>query len=271
MLSTRVKAALVFVPLLLILIYLGGWAFNLFIIAVLLISAFEYGRIFEGMGYAPSIPLLSVGVLLLTLQRWLGLGFFGELVFPLVIFMTVLVALVSYETGGREAAIHFAIHLSGILYIGYVGSFLISIRALPDGRGWLLTALPIVWLADSGAYFIGRWIGKHKLVPRLSPGKTWEGLGGAMASGILSGMLLILLWRAAGFLPDSVPLWQGAIMGLVLSALTPLGDLFISLLKRTAGMKDTGTLIPGHGGMLDRIDTWIWAALIGFFLITLFQ
>jgi phosphatidate cytidylyltransferase len=271
MLSTRVKAALVFVPLLLILIYLGGWVYNLFIIAVLIISAYEYGRIFEGMGYSPSIPILSVGVLLLALQRWLSLGFFGEILFPLVIFMTALAALITHESGGKEAAIHFAIHMSGILYVGFVGSFLISIRALPNGRGWLLTALPIVWLADSGAYFIGRWIGRHKLAPRLSPGKTWEGLGGAIAAATLSGTLLILLWRAVGFLPADTPLWQGTVMGLTVSILTPLGDLFISLLKRTAGMKDTGTLIPGHGGMLDRIDTWIWAALIGYFLVTLFQ
>ncbi len=271
MLSTRVKAALVFVPLVLILIYLGGWVFNLFIIAALLIAAFEYGRIFEHMGYAPNILLLSAGVLALALQRWLSLGFLGQLIFPLVIFVTILVALTAYESGAREAAIHFAVHLSGIFYIGYVGSFLISLRGLTDGRGWLLTALPTIWLADLGAYFIGRWIGKHKLAPRLSPGKTWEGLAGAIAAGTLSGTLLILLWRSVSFLPSETPLWQGTVMGLALAALTPLGDLFISLLKRTAGLKDTGTLIPGHGGMLDRIDTWIWAALIGYFLVTLFQ
>jgi phosphatidate cytidylyltransferase len=73
-----------------------------------------------------------------------------------------------------------------------------------------------------------------------------------------------------GFLPNETPLWQGAVIGLVLAILTPLGDLLVSLLKRTASVKDTGNLLPGHGGILDRIDTWIWAALLGYYLVQLF-
>jgi phosphatidate cytidylyltransferase len=84
-------------------------------------------------------------------------------------------------------------------------------------------------------------------------------------------MLLILLWRAVGLLPPSTPLWQGLVIGLLLSALTPVGDLVISLFKRAADVKDTGSLIPGHGGVLDRIDTWIWAALLGYYLVILTQ
>jgi len=83
-------------------------------------------------------------------------------------------------------------------------------------------------------------------------------------------MLLILLWRAVGFLPVNTPLWQGALMGTILAILTPMGDLIISLLKRSAGLKDTGNFIPGHGGFLDRIDSWIWAAMLGYYLVLLF-
>jgi phosphatidate cytidylyltransferase len=147
---------------------------------------------------------------------------------------------------------------------------LIALREQPNGLGWMLTALPATWLADSGAYFIGRWRGKRKLAPHLSPGKTWAGIYGAVITGTLSGLLLILLWRAVGWLPAETPLWQGALMGFALSVLTPVGDLLISLFKRAADVKDTGNIIPGHGGILDRIDTWIWAAMLGYFFVQLF-
>jgi len=157
------------------------------------------------------------------------------------------------------------------LYLGWVGSFFIALRALPFGLGWMLTALPATWLVDNGAYFFGRWFGKSKMAPNLSPGKTWAGFIGGILSGTLSGLLLVLLWRAVGFLPTDTPIWQGAVMGLVVAVLTPVGDLLISLLKRTADVKDTGNLIPGHGGVLDRIDTWIWGAMLGYYLVRIFS
>lgn len=270
MLSQRVKAALVFVPLVLIMIYFGGWAFNLFISAVLLVAAFEYTRLFKTLGHSPALPVLLAGVLLFSLERWFFNGQYLGALLSLAVFLTALTALIQYESGNGHAALNFGITLGGILYLGWVGGFLIALRALPDGRGWLLTALPAVWLADSGAYFIGRWLGKTKMTPRLSPGKTWAGLAGAVVIGTLSGVGLVALWRAVGFLPAGTPLWQGAVMGFVLAVLTPMGDLLISLFKRTAGVKDTGNLIPGHGGILDRIDTWIWAALLGYYLVLVF-
>lgn len=270
MLSTRVKAALVFVPLVLIFIYLGGWALNLFVIALLLVAAYEYARLFTHAGCNPSTAVLLAGVLLFALQRWfLDEAYLGVLI-TITLFLTIIPALFQFESGYSKAVYNFAVTFSGILYLGWVGSFLISLRALPDGLGWTLTALPATWLADSGAYFIGRWLGKRRMSPRLSPRKTWAGFVGALVWGVPSGLLLVLLWRTVGFLPAQTPLWQGAVMGLALAVLTPIGDLFVSLIKRTAGVKDTGNLIPGHGGILDRIDTWIWAALIGYYLVGLF-
>lgn len=271
MLSQRVKAALVFVPLVLILIYFGGLPLNLCITAGLLVAAVEYRRLFLGMGFNPSLWLLFAGILLFVLNRWFFDGQQTNILLSVILFLTVLTALVRYESGGKDAALCFSINLSGILYLGWVGSFLIPLRGMPDGLGWTLTALPATWLADSGAYFLGRWLGKRRMTPQLSPGKTWVGLIGAIIAGTASGTLLVLLWRWVGFLPAETPLWQGAVMGLVLSALTPMGDLIISLFKRTAGVKDTGNLIPGHGGMLDRIDTWIWAAMLGYYLVLVFQ
>lgn len=271
MLSQRVKAALIFVPLVLILIYIGGWLFNLFVTVLLLFATYEFTRLFHRMGYTPSFLFSSLGILLIIIQRWFfeykHLSFF----LTLFLFVSIISALIEYERGKQEAAISQTINLTIAFYLGWVGSHFILIRELPEGLGWLLTALPATWLADAGAYTIGRWLGKSKMTPRLSPGKTWAGLLGGTIAGTLSGLLLVLLWRAVGFLAIDTPLWQGLVMGFVLSVLTPAGDLFISLFKRTANVKDTGNLIPGHGGILDRIDTWIWAGMLGYYMVLLFN
>lgn len=271
MLSQRVKAALVFTPLVLIVIYLGGWVYNLFFAAVLLAATFEYWRLFKKIGQTPFLPLMLVGVALIILARWFLPQTLQNHILPILIFSSAVVALIQYERGDEHAALNFGITLGGILYLGWIGSYLFDLRALADGRGWMLTALPAVWLADSGAYYFGGWWGKVKMCPRLSPKKSWIGLMGAAVFGVISGPLLILLWQTVGWLPAEIPLWFGITLGLAAGLITPVGDLLISLFKRTAGVKDTGDLIPGHGGVLDRIDTWIWAALLGYYLVMLFH
>ncbi len=271
MLSQRVKAAFIFVPLILFFIYIGGWAFNTFIAIVLMLAAIEFQQVCQKFGYDLPAPILLLGVLLFVIQRWFFVDQYLGLTLTAVIILSVVTALIQYERGQSKAALNFALLLSGVLYLGWVGTALIALRALPDGRGWVLTALPAVWLADSGAYSIGRRWGKAKMTPRISPNKTWAGLAGAILTGMLSGLLLVLLLRTISFLPADTPLWQGALMGLILSILTPIGDLLISLFKRSADVKDTGNLIPGHGGILDRIDTWIWAALLGYYIVMLFR
>ena len=269
MLSQRVKAALVFTPLVLIMIYFGGWVFNLFFAAVLLTATYEYWRLFTKIDSSPSLALMLTGVGGTILVRWFLPQYFHAHLLPILIFASAVVALVQYERGDQHAALNFGITLSGILYLGWIGSYLFDLRALADGRGWMLTALPAVWLADSGGYYFGGWWGKVKMCPRLSPKKSWMGLLGAVVFGMVSGPLLILLWQTVGWLPVETPLWFGALIGLAAGLITPVGDLLISLFKRTAGVKDSGNLIPGHGGILDRIDTWIWGALLGYYLVVL--
>ena len=270
MLSQRVKTALIFTPLVLVMIYLGGWIGNFFFTAALLVAAYEYARLFKQLGYSPSIPITLTGVVLIMLSRWFLPEYFTGTVLSLVILLSSLSALIQYERSDDHAALNFGISLGGILYIGWLGSFLIALRMMPEGRGWLLTALPSVWLADSGAYFGGRWFGKAKMAPHLSPKKTWAGYIGGILTGTLSGVGLVTLWQVVGWLSPETPLWQGAVMGGVIAVISPIGDLLISLFKRTVGVKDTGRLLPGHGGILDRIDTWIWAAMIGYYLVLLF-
>jgi len=112
----------------------------------------------------------------------------------------------------------------------------------------LLGVMGVIWAADIAAYFTGRAFGRHKLAPQISPGKTWEGVGGAVAA-------VAVYWTAVGwFGRTSVPFWPGLLLVVLLTAVAILGDLFESWMKRVAGLKDSGTLLPGHGGVLDRVD-----------------
>jgi len=130
----------------------------------------------------------------------------------------------------------------------------------PNGHRWLLTALAVVWAADTGAYFAGRRFGKHKLAPRISPNKTVEGLAGGMLAAVLAGIGFSLI---AGAAPEQLP--AVALVALAAGLFSVVGDLFESLLKRHVGVKDSGHLIPGHGGILDRLDG-VLAALPAFAL-----
>lgn len=123
-----------------------------------------------------------------------------------------------------------------------------------DGPWWVLHVLALTWLADTGAYFAGRFLGRHKLMPSVSPAKTVEGAMGAIAAAVVASLVVI-----AVFLPR-VPLWQAGVLGAVGGALNIVGDLSESMLKRSVGVKDSGTLLPGHGGMLDRVDALLFTA-----------
>jgi phosphatidate cytidylyltransferase len=138
---------------------------------------------------------------------------------------------------------------------------------LPDGLWWSLTVLFAVWLADTGAYLIGSRFGRHKMTPRLSPKKSWEGYLGGILFSVPGTALLACLWPVWAAPGLTVTPLRAALIALVLSLLTILGDLGESMIKRQVGVKDSGDLLPGHGGIFDRIDSWLWAAAIGYYLI----
>jgi phosphatidate cytidylyltransferase len=137
-----------------------------------------------------------------------------------------------------------------------------------EGLWWTALALSSTWLADTGAYFAGRAWGRQKLSPLASPSKTWAGFVGGVVLGTLGGAgLAILLRLVAGALGQYtvMTIWDGLALGVLVSLLSPLGDLGESMIKRYVGAKDSGRLIPGHGGMFDRIDSLLWAAVIAFY------
>ena len=267
MLADRVKVVLILLPIGLVVFYVGGWIFAAAMALVLGLAAWEYARLFRAGSLEPSAILLVLGTLCLAAGRAINSFDSSPWILALVIMVVMSYHLVQFERGRSEAGTDFAVTLSGILYFGWMGAYLISLRALPDGFWWLLLSLASVWIADSGAYFVGRSLGKHAMSPRLSPKKTWEGYFAGVVTGLLGGLLLAAIFRALPWGGDTISVWQGGVLGLVLAVVTPLGDLGESMIKRQVGQKDSGNLLPGHGGAWDRIDSWLWAAVIGYYLI----
>ncbi|MER3401205.1 MAG: phosphatidate cytidylyltransferase [Thermoflexus sp.] len=256
MLRQRLLVAIVAIPLLAALIHLGGWPWAGTVALVLLLAAWEYAQLVRRIGFSPS-PI------------WMGamiLAFLADAIHPpqsarpaeLALTLMPPLTLVWFWWLRRSShpLADWAFTAAGGLYLGWLGRSFIWIRNLPDpeGRGWTAFALLVTWAADTGAYAIGSRWGRRKLAPRLSPGKTWEGFLGGCAAGLLAGALLgVLLGAGAG---------AGALLGLLIGSLGTLGDLSISVLKRQAGVKDSGNLFPGHGGALDRLDSLLWSGAI---------
>lgn len=178
--------------------------------------------------------------------------------------------LIQYERGKNQSVADFALTITSSLYIGWLGAYLISIRNSQDGLWWILIVLPSIWIADGGAYIIGKRFGKHRITPRLSPKKTWEGYLGGIIVGTLGVTLLALLFQVLGAVNTSITPQNAAIIGFVVSVIGIFGDLGESMIKRQVGQKDSGNILPGHGGVFDRIDSWLWAAVVGYYLIHLF-
>ncbi len=270
MLRQRVQVVIFLLPLGLAAMYYGGLWFLGLMLLVLTLAAKEYVQLFRAGGYKPAGILVVGGTFIFTLVRGLYGIESGPTLISFFILMSMAYHLWAYEHGRDQAGTDFAITITGALYIGWLGSYLLSLRSLPNGLWWLWVTLPAVWLADSGAYFIGKRYGRHKLSPRLSPKKTWEGYVGGILVGSLGSIAWVALWEL--WLPASPMLtpMRVFLLGLVIAIITPLGDLGESMIKRQVGIKDSSHLIPGHGGVFDRIDSWLWAGVIGYYFITWF-
>lgn len=243
--------AAVLVPVLACTILFGpGWPLFLLVGAAALLCACEYHRMFFS---APRDRVSGVALTVLVYAAGALLPF--PFAAPAIL-LCVLLATFHVFPGDDPPADR--LRGAGLLVLGavYIGGFLSAyprIRALPGGEHWILFGVIVVSLGDAFAYFVGRALGKRRLSP-ISPNKTLEGSAGGLAASVVSGGLY-----AAAFLPD-VPAWYALAAAAAVGVLGQGGDLFESLLKRAAGVKDSGTLLPGHGGMFDRADAVIAVA-----------
>ncbi len=264
-LITTIVLALIGMPAIL----LGGIFYFLLMGTFLIGAIWEYVQLFRAVKFQPQIHITISGVTLILLSR----AFFPQYAAP-VFAAGILIALAyhlfDYERGRDQAALDFAITVTGITYLGWIGGYLLDLRNLPDGGWWFMIVLPSVWLADSGAYSIGRAYGKHKMAPRLSPKKSWEGYAASVFTGMIAGAFLVYAYSTFGNFDGQITILQGALLGLIMGALPPLGDLGESMIKRQSGIKDSSDIIPGHGGFFDRVDSWLWGAVIGYYFLMFF-
>jgi len=167
----------------------------------------------------------------------------------------------------EEAFAGWAWTIAGIFYLGWLLSYLVALRGLDDGRNWVFFALLTTFGSDTIAFFVGRALGRHRLAPQISPSKTWEGAIG----GVFGAIIVSLLFTLPTALSVPLNYGQAIILGLLVSILGQLGDLVESLFKRNMGVKDSGKLLPGHGGALDRIDSIVFAGVVVYYYVLSFN
>lgn len=250
-------------------IVLGGIPYFLLMGTFLIGAAWEYVHMFRAVKYEPQIHITVGGVTAVLVTRM----FFPQFAMP-AFAIGILIALAwhlfEYERGRDSAALDFGTTAAGIVYIGWIGAYLLDLRNLPEGGWWFMLVMLSVMAGDTGAYSIGKAYGRHKLAPRLSPNKSWEGYAASVFTGITQGAFYAWVFATFGNLTGDITIWQGAILGFLLGSLPPLGDLGESMFKRQSGLKDSSDIIPGHGGFFDRIDSWLWGAVIGYYFLVWF-
>ncbi|HUQ44117.1 MAG TPA: phosphatidate cytidylyltransferase [Candidatus Limnocylindria bacterium] len=271
MLRDRARSAAILVPPLLIAMWLGGPWISLIVGLAVVLSGYEAFRLLTAAGHS-SMPVLGI---VLALIVALGdsvkelPGGSGLLLAALGIVLVGVGALT--RTDPREGLAVFMTTTFGALYVGLLG-FVARLpvadaavdRSAPLGfvgpeRAWILALVLVVWTFDTAAYFTGRRLGRHWFMHHISPSKTIEGvIGGLVAAAVVGAVLVAALGR---------PWVPGLIFGIAVAAAAQAGDLAESMLKRAAGAKDSGNLIPGHGGMLDRVDSFLFAAPVAFFYV----
>ncbi|MGH2704073.1 MAG: phosphatidate cytidylyltransferase [Actinomycetota bacterium] len=247
------------------LLALGRAPFFLLVLAVVLVAQAELYHALRQAEYDPATSLgLVAGAVLLG-----GTYLRGGAAVGLVLFLTLVFSFVWYAGAGREASgptaeaepvplgrsatAGIAVTMLGVAYVPLLAAFAVLLLTRPDGVGLVLTLVGGVAVYDTVAYFAGRAFGRRRLAPSISPGKAIEGTIGATV-----GTVLVMAFVAPRLGPwDMV---QAALLGTAICVMAPLGDLFESLLKRDLGIKDTGMLLPGHGGALDRIDAILFCA-----------
>jgi len=259
----RILTAIVLIPLVIALVFLGSdWFVTLATGAVALLAAWEYLGIAQAAGSkSPRIPVLvSIGILFTVSFLWPDklLVTLGALCLALLIYC-------AFSSPVQQALIEASTAVFCLIYTGFALISIPLMRSSEDGKSLVLFLLCVVWAGDIAAMYVGRTLGRRKLAPRLSPNKTWEGaIASVVGSLLVTALLLTLSLQLAkrDILVLALPgrVWYWLVLAVIVNVSAQIGDLAESALKRSAGVKDSGTLLPGHGGVLDRIDALLVAA-----------
>ena len=264
----RTIVALIGIPFIIAACYLGGILFLIFVLGVGLLSFHEFSVM---AGHKESYVNYFIGMAAVAVIIINGYSRFIDFEYLLLILIPLL-SFVELFRNKESAILNLGYTLLGIFYIGLFSFSLIRIREffgfshqLYTQGGYLIIALMAsIWACDSAAFFIGTAIGKHKMFPRVSPKKSWEGA----VAGFLFSVLFMIAARA--LIIDFLPLSDAIMIGLISGIFGQAGDLIESLLKRDAGVKDSSSIIPGHGGIFDRFDSLLFTAPLVYLYLTLF-
>jgi phosphatidate cytidylyltransferase len=261
----RLLSALIGLPILLALVWIGSLWFSLLVAIAGALAAIEltsiarrWGHIIPGLVITPPVVALIAVAYSLSSKN---------VMLPPLITLAIAVssvALLIWLVAGRGREIPLARTLTALAIILYVGGFLLHVpllRALEQGREWVLFLLLVTFATDTAAYFVGRSVGRTPLAPSISPSKTWEGSVGGMLGAV--GMAVL----ANFVLGLNVLLIEALILGLLIGVVGQLGDLAESRIKRLGDVKDSGTIIPGHGGLLDRLDSIVLNVLVVYYFV----
>lgn len=265
MLKQRILVAVIGVPLMLFFLFLSHFTFYLLITAIVLIGLDEFYSLVRFRGMNPNILFGMFSGILLCTGAYVGGGVGLATALLTTIFLSLFWEVFTPKT---FTVSDFGITIYADLYVAFLLSHLILIRGIEKyGAVLALITLITVWISDSAAYGYGIWKGKKKFLPSISPNKTWEGtLAGLISSALISGLLYFLLVKPFHSLKGI--LW-GFLVGFILGIAAPVGDLAESRLKREMKVKDTGFILPGHGGILDRFDSLLFAAPAAYYILKL--
>lgn len=277
-LTQRVLTAVIGVPALYFVFYLGGIPFLVFILAVIFIGGLEFSRLLQEKGCPLGRELGIISSLVLAVAAYFGYFYLG-------VFLTIAV-IVTFILNLRKQELSCSLMEIGatlfeIVYLGWFLGHAVLLRNIgynSDIKAYAETAQKLkdpgffyvfllvscIFLNDTGAYFVGRWKGKRKLIPRISPGKTVEGTIGGIIFSIITAEVANLIFKSP------LEYYWAFIFGFVIGVFGVLGDLVESLIKRSAGAKDSGGILPGHGGILDRFDSLIFAFPAFFYFLIIY-
>lgn len=282
MLRQRVITALLLIPLPVAAVWFGEPWFTSLIAIFGVLAALEFYRLGSSAKVTPATYLGLILILIFIISRNPDMLSRLESSLDTTLISTLRLAAAMVSTliwillrSRKEGAIaSWAWTMAGILYVGWLLGHVVSLRGLTDGRSWVFFILLTTVASDTAAFFIGRAIGRHKLTPQISPNKTWEGA----IAGVIGAVIFSLLFSPPELFSLTNPLHiqglsygEAILLGALVSIFGQFGDLTESLLKRNAKVKDSGNLLPGHGGVLDRLDSIIFASVVVYYFAVLYN
>lgn len=272
MLGMRILTAIIGIPAAIVIINYGSWLFAITVVVLALVAWHEFFTMMQSKDIKIQYPIGLIGIILATGCAWLGNAQELVMVMMLVVLLTMAQTILNHKKFGViEAAFTILgamyisltfVHLLLLRFVNQQDYFYTALGNLSAGAIYLWLAFIGTWASDTLAYFAGSLLGRHKLCPAISPGKTFEGaIGGLIGS--IAGVV------AMGWL-CGLPVVHMAFLGLLIGIVAPLGDLAESALKRFAGVKDSGNILPGHGGILDRFDAIMFSVPVVYYYLKAF-